>query len=171
MEELFEVVDGNDVVIGLEPRSEVHRRGLNHRAVHVLIFNKAGALFLQKRSMAKDCFPGTWDTSAAGHLAPGESYDACALREVEEELGVSLGPAPERLFKLPASAQTGHEFIWVYRAAHEGPFILQEEEISEGGWFSVPRITRWIAERPADFADTVPLIWAELEERGMLEIR
>ena len=84
-EELFDVVDERDNVIGQRTRREVHQTGLRHRAVHVLVYNAAGNLFLQKRSMLKDCFPGTWDSSASGHLAPGEGYDACALREVEEE--------------------------------------------------------------------------------------
>jgi isopentenyl-diphosphate delta-isomerase type 1 len=99
-EEIFDVVDEQDRVIGQAPRSEVHRRGLNHRAVHVLVFNQHGDLFLQKRSMKKDCFPGVWDSSASGHLDRGEDYDACAVREVREELGVQLATAPERLFRV-----------------------------------------------------------------------
>ena len=89
-EEIFDVVDADDRVIDQQPRSEVHRLGLRHRAIHLLVFNAAGELFLQKRSMKKDCFPGTWDSSASGHVDSGESYDACALREPPEELGLEL---------------------------------------------------------------------------------
>jgi len=52
-EEIFDVVDANDQVIGQQPRSEVHRLGLRHRAIHLLVFNAKGELFLQKRSMKK----------------------------------------------------------------------------------------------------------------------
>src|SRR3989442_704060 len=86
-EEIFDVVNEGDEVIGQKPRSEIHRLNLKHRAVHVLVFNARGELFLQKRSMKKDCFPGAWDSSASGHLDTGESYDACAVRELREELG------------------------------------------------------------------------------------
>src|SRR5688572_31217226 len=86
-EEIFDVVNERDEVIGQKPRSEIHRLKLKHRAVHVLVFNSKGQLFLQKRSMTKDCFPGTWDSSASGHLDCGEEYDACARRELREELG------------------------------------------------------------------------------------
>lgn len=158
-EELFDVVNDQDEVIGRRPRGEVHRLGLKHRAVHVLVFNRRGELFLQKRSPNKDCFPGRWDSSASGHLAPGESYDAGAVREVAEELGIRLARPPERLFKLAACAATGQEFVWVYRAEAEGPFSLPPEEISTGGWFTPDQLTRWLAERPQDFAGTVPLIW------------
>jgi isopentenyl-diphosphate delta-isomerase type 1 len=158
-EEIFDVVDEQDRVIGQAPRSEVHRRGLNHRAVHVLVFNQHGDLFLQKRSMKKDCFPGVWDSSASGHLDRGEDYDACAVREVREELGVQLATAPERLFRVAACERTGHEFVWVYRGAHEGPFELHTEEIEQGGWFAPAAVERWVATRPGDFAPAFVLIW------------
>ena len=75
-EEIFDVVNERDEVIGQQPRSEVHRLGLMHRAVHVLVFNAAGQVFLQKRSMKKDRQPGLWDSSASGHMDTGEDYDA-----------------------------------------------------------------------------------------------
>src|SRR5262245_49045805 len=121
-EEVFDIVNERDEVVGQKPRSEVHRLKLNHRAVHVLVFNSRGELFLQKRSMKKDCCPGTWDSSASGHLDSGESYDACCVRELREEIG--LADAPERLFKVAACPETGHEFVWVYRCWAEGPFKL-----------------------------------------------
>ena len=67
-------------MIGREPRSVVHARGLRHRAVHVLVFNSAGELFLQKRSMTKDNDPGLWDSSCSGHVDAGETYDEAAVR-------------------------------------------------------------------------------------------
>src|SRR5712664_3360101 len=106
MEEIFDVVNECDEVIGQERRSEVHRLGLQHRAVHVLIFNARGEVFLQKRSMKKDTFPGVWDSSASGHLDVGETYDACAVRESREELGLSLAVTPARLFKIAACPET-----------------------------------------------------------------
>src|SRR6478672_13109465 len=99
-EEVFDVVDEQDQVIGRERRSEVHRLNLRHRAVHVLVFNSQGEVFLQKRSMSKDTFPGAWDSSASGHLDCGEDYDACAIRELREEIGLRLERCPPRLFKI-----------------------------------------------------------------------
>ena len=161
-EEIFDVVNERDEVVGREARREVHRLGLKHRAVHVLVFNARGELFLQKRSMTKDTFPGAWDSSASGHLDAGESYDACAVREVREELGVPLAETPGRLFKIDACAETGQEFVWVYRCQHEGPFKLHPEEIERGEWFAPPAITRWMAGRPGEFASALRLIWRRL---------
>ncbi len=159
MDEIFDVVNEHDEVIGQRPRPDVHRLGLRHRAVHVLVFRANGDLFLQKRSMTKDCFPGTWDSSASGHLAPGESYDDCAVREVKEELGLELSETPARLFKLAACPETGQEFVWVYLGQAEGPFVLHPEEIECGGWFKPDYVTGWVRERPKEFASGFVLIW------------
>ncbi len=167
-DEIFDVVDDRDQVIGQETRPAVHRLGLKHRAVHVLIFNSAGEVFLQKRSMQKDNFPGTWDSSASGHLDTGDDYDACALREVREELGFQCEPAPQRLFKVDACAETGQEFVWVYEHRCEGPFTLHPDEIEEGGWFAPATVHRWIKERPREFASGFVLIWRKLFDQGRI---
>jgi isopentenyldiphosphate isomerase len=161
-EEIFDVVNERDEVIGQQSRSEVHRLGLMHRAVHVLVFNAAGLVFLQKRSMQKDRQPGLWDSSASGHVDSGEDYDACAVRELHEEIGLQLSAAPKRLFKLAACAETDQEHLWVYRCEAEGPFRLHPEEIERGGWFAPAAVTRWMGERPVDFASALLVIWEKV---------
>src|SRR4029079_19384427 len=101
-DEIFDVVNERDEVVGRAPRAEVHACGLLHRAVHVLVYNSKGQVFLQKRSMNKDRQPGVWDSSSSGHVDSGEDYDSCTVRELREELGLVLARPPERLFKLDA---------------------------------------------------------------------
>jgi isopentenyldiphosphate isomerase len=161
-EEIFDVVNERDEIIGKQTRREVHRLGLKHRAVHVLVFNARGQIFLQKRSMKKDCFPGKWDSSASGHLDSGEDYDACAVRELREEIGLELTTPPKRLFKIDACPGTGQEFVWIYRCETEGPFTLHPEEIERGDWFTPESVDNWMAERPDDFAGALLLIWEKL---------
>ncbi|HEX7631852.1 MAG TPA: NUDIX domain-containing protein, partial [Lacunisphaera sp.] len=159
LDELFDVVDEQDQVTGQLARREVHRRKLRHRAVHMLVANRAGQVFLHQRSMQKDLFPGVWDSSAAGHVGAGEDYDGTALRELEEEIGCRPVKPPERLFKIEAREETGQEFVWVYRVEAEGPFILQADEIERGDWFTVAQIDRWIAERPHELAPAFLYLW------------
>lgn len=158
-DEIFDVVNDEDQVIGQAPRREVHARGLKHRAVHVLVFNRQGNVFLQKRSLIKDSAPGKWDSSASGHLDKGEDYDACAVRELHEELGLKTLQSPKRLFKVEASRETGWEFCWVYRLENDGPFVLHPEEIETGEWFPPATVTRRVQEQPDDFASAFVLIW------------
>src|SRR5438094_8090411 len=113
-EEIFDVVNERDEVIDRQPRKEVHARGLLHRAVHVLVFNSRGEVFLQLRSAKKDRHPNVWDSSASGHVDSGEDYDSTAVREVREEIGLELSQTPNRLFKIAACPETDAEFVWVY---------------------------------------------------------
>jgi isopentenyl-diphosphate delta-isomerase type 1 len=162
MSEIFDVVNERDEVVGRQPRSEVHRLGLMHRAVHVLVFNARGQVFLQKRSMAKDRQPGLWDSSASGHVESGEDYDACAVREPREEIGLKLNATPQRLFKFAPCADTDQEHVWVYRCEAEGPFTLDPNEIERGGWFAVEDVNRWMTDKPHEFASALLLIWKRL---------
>ncbi|MEY4299112.1 MAG: ribosomal small subunit methyltransferase [Verrucomicrobiota bacterium] len=160
--ERFDVVDEQDRVIGTEARSIVHEKNLRHRAVHILVFNDAGELLLQKRSVWKDREPSKWDSSAAGHLEPGEDYAAGAARETEEELGIRAELKP--LGKICACANTGQEFVEVFTARHDGPFILPPAEIEDALFFPVEVISGWIATRPQDFAPGFREAWKMLSD-------
>jgi len=165
-DEIFDVVDASDSVIGRESRRRIHARRLRHRAAHILVFNRRGELFLQKRSMTKDSCPGLWDSSAAGHVDSGESYDDCARRELAEELGLEPDAAPLRLFKLAACARTGEEFVWVYRVCAEGPFVLNALEIETGAWFTPAELSAWIGDRPDELSPIFRMIWSKLRACG-----
>ena len=164
-EDIFDIVDEKDEVIGQERRSVVHQRGLRHRAVHILIFNQKGELFLQKRSMNKDVSPGCWDSSCCGHVDSGETYEIAAVRELDEELGLKNVDAGQlaALFKVQACEETGEEFVRVYRLDHEGPFELHPEEIDEGRWFALSEVDRLIAEKPDEVAVSFRYIWKRYE--------
>jgi 16S rRNA (adenine1518-N6/adenine1519-N6)-dimethyltransferase len=155
--EIFDVVDSEDRVVGRESRHEVHRQKLCHRAVHVFVRNKAGEMFLQKRSRWKDVCPQRWDSSAAGHVNAGKNYEETACRELEEELGISV-PVRE-IARIAPCEETGHEFVGLYEAEHEGPLSLPPSEIELGEWFTVDQIRNWAARRPEDFAPGFLKCW------------
>ena len=161
-DEIFDIVNDRDEVIGQAPRKEVHARGLWHRAIHVLVFNARGDVFLQKRSMLKDTAKGKWDSSTSGHVDSGENYDATAVRELGEEIGLVVTQTPERLFKLDACPETGWEFCWIYRCASEGPFVLHPEEIETGDWFAPEFVTQWVKAKPDEFASCFVLLWGKI---------
>ena len=161
-DERFDVVDADDCVLRQATRAEVHREKLWHRAVHVLVFNRAGQVFLQKRSQLKDSAPGCWDSSCSGHLDAGEDYDAAAMRELREEIGLEVLQPPERWLRLLACEPTGWEFVWVYRLQHEGPFVLHPAEIEDGSWFNPVDVSQAVAVRPADFAPAFRHLWERL---------
>lgn len=149
-EELFNVVDENDQVIGVERRETVHVNNFRHRAVHMLIFNHTGEVLLQKRSIWKDRNPGVWDSSAAGHVDAGETYEAAARRELQEEIGVDV--PLERIGRLACTEETGWEFIEVYRGAYEGRLQPAAMEVETMAFFPLEQIRAWMQRTPGDFS-------------------
>jgi len=158
-EELLNIVDDFDVVIDTLTRGEIHLRNLKHRSVHLLVFDSAGRVYLQKRSLTKDNNPGLWDSSVSGHVDAGESYDSCVIREAQEEIGLHLKEVPEKLFKLDACNATGNEFTWIYRCISEGPFVLHPEEIDYCEWFTPETVDQWLLEDSSTMARSAQLIW------------
>ena len=156
-DEQFLVVDQDDRICRHASRAEVHGNNLLHRAVHILIFNEAGEVYLQQRSCWKDRHPLKWDSSAAGHVTAGESYDETARRELKEELGIDV--PLERIFRLTASSRTDQEFISCYRGMASASLAPNKSEIAKGFFFAPAMIDGWTSARSGDFAPAFLECW------------
>ncbi|MBP9913173.1 MAG: NUDIX domain-containing protein [Opitutaceae bacterium] len=159
-EEWFDVVNARDEVTGRARRAEVHARGWRHRAVLVFVFNAAGEVFLQKRSMSKDVSPGLWTLSCSGHVDAGEDYDTAARRELSEELGWWRPQPPARWLRVEASVETDWEFSWIYRMTAEGPFTLHPGEIETGEWTAIAALNRRMVAQPEIYCPGFRWIWS-----------
>ena len=143
------VAIGNDQnrVVGETSRRDMRARRLPHRATYVLVFNSSGELFVQKRTMTKDVFPGYYDTAAGGVVLAGESYLTGALREVEEEMGIR-GVALRSLFEF--CYQDERSIVWgaAFSCVYDGDLVLQEEEVAGGVFMRIPDVLREIETKP-----------------------
>jgi len=167
-DEIFDVVDEHDRVISQATRATVHAQGLRHRAIHVFLFNSRGELLVQKRSTTKDTFPNCYDSSASGHLDSGEDYDACARRELREELGLDLpASAFTRQFKLDASPDTGAEFVWIYTVSGDYPIRPNPAELASVTLMSRTQIEVLLAHQPESCARSFRRIIHESIARGL----
>lgn len=152
-DEVFDVVDARDVVVGREFRREIHRRGLRHRAVHIFWLRGDGLLCLQRRSYAKDNCPGRWSSSCAGHVDAGETYGAAARRELKEELGVDV--PEDRLVEVdyaPCHDRLGQEFVRSYLLRGDHAVGLAAFEVDSVAWRTPRECVAWMAAEPAAFA-------------------
>jgi isopentenyldiphosphate isomerase len=137
--EMFDLVDLDDHVIGQVRRGEAHRNpALIHRSVQVLVFTHAGQLLLQRRSASKDLFPGYYCASASGHVMSGEAYTTTAERELEEELGIS-SPLTY-IGKALVQSEPETELTALYVTVSDGPYRFHPTETAGGGLYAVDEV-------------------------------
>jgi isopentenyl-diphosphate delta-isomerase type 1 len=139
-------VDEKDQPLGFEEKDECHRKGLLHRAIHVLVFNSKGDLLLQKRSLGKKTYPGRWTSSCSGHVSRGESYEEAARRELREEIGIAA--EMRESFKFYDDNPIDREIAKVFVARHEGPFNIDNDEVDGAKFFSMDEVRRIMSENP-----------------------
>jgi isopentenyl-diphosphate delta-isomerase type 1 len=141
--EHFVVVDEDEKVLGKVTREECHsNRKLIHRSICIFAVNDKKKVFLQKRSMSKDLYPGYFTGSATGHVDYGEDYNEAARRELKEELGID---APLlQLGKIKNFTKEEREMSMAYICRFNGPFNLNTREITDGAFFSTKDIKRSI---------------------------
>jgi isopentenyldiphosphate isomerase len=161
-EEMVDVLDDAGRVVGVATRAEMRAKHLPHRCVYILVFNRQGDLFIHQRTATKDVFPSFWDIAVGGVVAAGESFDQAALREGNEELGVSL--AVEPLFPFTFTDERTTCFAYVYRGIHDGPFNLQAEEIVQG--YFVPAEEVASRAKQDSFCPDGLEVWAEFRRRA-----
>src|SRR3954447_5902977 len=118
-EELVDVVDRADRAVATVTRRRMRAERLRHRAVFVAVASSDGWVLVQRRSDAKDLWPGRWDIGAGGVVAAGEECAAAARRELYEELGIDAEPVPSH----GGSFSDGDVDLVAscYRVVHDGP--------------------------------------------------
>ncbi|XP_060207849.1 nudix hydrolase 3-like [Lycium barbarum] len=139
-----------------KPRGDVHRDGDYHRAVHVWIFSESTQeLLLQLRV---DC--GLWDISSAGHVSAGESSLISAMRELQEELGITLPKDGFELIFVSIQERTykgtfNNEYDDVYLVTTTDPIPLEaftlESKVSAVKYMSFEEYRRVLAQKDPDY--------------------
>jgi isopentenyldiphosphate isomerase len=126
-EELVDVVDENDNVIGVATRARLRTEKLLHRGVFVIVLTSDDRIVVQQRSATKDLWPSRWDIGAGGVVSSGESYEGSAQRELREELGI------EAECKFLGMDRFGSDEVAligaIYLARHDGPFEFVDGEV------------------------------------------
>lgn len=146
-EEIVAIVDEENRVVGAASRSRMRADGLPHRATYILVFNDEGELFVQKRTMGKDIYPGYYDVATGGVVLAGESYGDAAERELAEELGIT-GVRLKVHFDFFHQGAGNRVWGRVFSCVYNGDVVLQEEEVESGGFHPVHQILEISRRRP-----------------------
>ncbi|MEV6951964.1 NUDIX domain-containing protein [Streptomyces sp. NPDC051183] len=145
-DEVLDVVDRDDRVTGQAPRGEVYAGGLIHRCVFVRVRDAAGRTFVHRRTASKLVFPSYYDMFVGGVLGAGESYAQAALREAEEELGVTGLAQPQPLFKFLYEGAGGAWWSYVHEVRCELPVRPQVSEVAWHDWLPAAELERRVAD-------------------------
>lgn len=150
---------------------DAHRRGLRHQAVSVFVIRGLDIL-MQRRALGKYHTPGLWANTCCTHPAWGESASDCAVRRLNEELGIS-GLYPEIRHRLEYRADVGnglieHEVVDVFlgRAGEGLEPDPDPDEVMETRWVNYhdlmaevrrhpDRFTPWLRIYLGDHADRI----------------
>jgi 8-oxo-dGTP pyrophosphatase MutT (NUDIX family) len=136
--------DGNET--GVVARSVAYREGIWHASTAVLVRSGDGQrVYLHRRSPEKMIFPALYDCWAGGVLAPGESDDAAAERELAEELGITGVPLV-RLGRHRYEDGRYRYHIFGYEVRWDGPVRHQPDEVVWGDWVTVPALRDILAD-------------------------
>ncbi len=138
-EELVDLVDDDDCVIGRVTRAQMRAANLLHRNVAVLCKNSNGDIYVQQRSAHKDLFPSCYDMFVGGVVSAGESYAAAAKREIAEELGI-VGPSPRRLFHHRYEGAHTRSHTEVFELSWDGGITHQASEVVWGEYRSLQQL-------------------------------
>ena len=158
-DELVDVIDDAGRTIGVVTRREMRAARLPHRCTYILVFNTRGELFIHLRTPSKDVYPSHWDVAVGGVLAAGETFGDGARRELREELEID---APlEELFPFRYADERSSAQAMVYKAVHDGPFVLQPEEIVCGEFVPASEVQN--RSRRAPFCPDGLDVWKEYQ--------
>jgi isopentenyl-diphosphate delta-isomerase type 1 len=152
MQEVLDVIDEHDEVVGRAPRSECHRKMLRHRAIQVFVFDEQGNIFVQRRSKSKDSYPGMLEASCAGHVQSGEAYRQAAARELAEELGITHREHElQELFRFKLRAAPEHELVAQFSIRCTCTGKLQKGEVESGGFVPWNEFVARLEKNPQEF--------------------
>lgn len=172
IEEKVVLINKEDKVLGLMGKQEAHEKGVLHRAISIILFNKKGEILLQQRADSKYHWAGIWSNAVCTHPRENETYIAAANRRVYEELGVSTVLKPVFYFIYKAtdveSGLTEHELDHVFIGNYEGEIPFNTNEVKAVRWISKTALDNEMEENPERFSFWFKIILKELKNQQII---
>src|SRR3990167_10312219 len=149
MAKLYQVVDGDDKIIGYKQREDIDYARDIYRIGALWLTNSKGQILIAQRKLNKDKDPGKWGPAAAGTLEKGETYETNIYKEAEEEIGLSgvkfeLGPKQ----RFATVRQSFCQWYLGKSDKQSDEFIPQPEEVEQVKWVSLKELTKDVKSNP-----------------------
>lgn len=152
------IVNDNDEVTGIKRRDELDYAKDIYRSTAVWVYNSHGEVLIAQRKYTKLRQPGKWGPSVAGTVEEGEDVDSNALKEIEEEIGLS-GYELEKSYKIRVD-DTAHQFMQWYVVKVDEPiefFTPQFEEVEKLQWIKLGDLKSELQDAPTKYVDGMNL--------------
>ena len=162
------IVDRRNRTTGSAPRWLMRRDRLIHRATYIIVRNSEHAILVQKRTLDKDIYPGFYEIAAGGVVRLGESYEQSAIRELEEETGISGIPL-RTLFDFYFEDSSNSVWGRVFSCVWEGALKFQEEEVEWGKFITPEQLTTKI--KRDNFTPDNVYLYGICREKGLLSCK
>lgn len=169
-DEVIDIVDEDNNIVGKELKSKAHRNGHWHKAIHIWIYNSEGEILLQRRALDKDSYPGMWTHAVGGHISSGEDPETAALREAVEEIDLNIKKKDLEFYKIRKDTDVvaedflDNEFDYVYLVKFNGSvndLELQEEEVYDVKFISQDKLKKDLKENPDKYIPCYDY-WSEM---------
>ncbi len=150
-DELIDIYDENNHPINIQlMKSEAHKKWLWHRTAHIWIYNSKGEILLQLRAKDKDLYPDMRDISVAGHVGAWEEPITSALREIKEEIWLSIQDKKLKFYRIRKRESVykkiiDKEFSYIYFLEYNGDIknlSLQIEEVAKIKFLPIEKIEK-----------------------------
>lgn len=159
-EEILDLVNKNDEVVGTMPRSEVYEKGLsNYRTINCFIKSSEGKLWTPRRQPNKRLFPNGLDFACGGHVSSGETYLEAFAKEMSEELNIDVSKTPHKELGSCTPDKDGvSSFMRVYEITSDVVPDYNTEDFSSYEWLYPEEIIQKIEEGEKTKGDLPKLI-------------
>ena len=171
MEKQLILVNENDEVMGVAGKTEVHAKGLLHRAFSIFIFNEQGNLMLQKRAQSKYHSPGLWTNTCCGHPRIEENILDAATRRLIEEMGIHCELQFKFAFTYKALLKNKlieHEIDHVFYGTSNALPLLNKEEAEGWAYRSLEKIGLDIKHNPDTYTEWFKLCFEQIKNPVLL---
>ncbi|MEK7569866.1 MAG: NUDIX domain-containing protein [Patescibacteria group bacterium] len=159
VDEILDLVDSNDIVVGQKTRSEVYEQELsNFRVINVFVVNDRGELWIPRRTAQKRIFPLHLDVSVGGHVESGENYEDAFHREVLEEINIDTRITPYKLLGKLTPTDGISAFMQVYEIKKNSAPRYNQEDFIEYFWLKPQALMQKIAKGEKVKSDLPKLI-------------
>ncbi len=171
------IVNKDDIEIGTKERDELGMEDI-YRVSALWVLNTNGQHLLSQRALSKKKNPGKWGPAVAGTVEVGETYETNILKEIQEEIGITLTiddlrKGPKILRRSPVDTY----FVQWYLAVIDkdlSEFTYPEDEVMDLKWITEEELCIAVEQAEEVLPSVVeildvlrPEMELLLEERGM----